>query len=218
MRIGILSDTHLAGRTTLDDLGPQAAAFLSSVDLILHAGDVVVPSHLDWCEQFAPLLCVRGNNDDFDDPRLSPLVVTEQLGWRIGISHALRGIAPTANMALVKERGYGDSSLDILVTGDSHYERLEYRDHTLLIDSASPNLPHHKSTRLGSMALLELTRDGARAAIVPLGETPGLPNPVRAAHIEIDRSRILTASVSGAPTKAADGEFAWRGPGPRHAD
>jgi putative phosphoesterase len=218
MRIGILSDTHLTGRTSLDDLGPEAATFLSSVDLILHGGDVVRPSHLDWYKQFAPLLCARGNNDDFDDPRMVPVVLNEQLGWRIGVVHQLRGIAPNTSLREVKERAYGDRSLEILVTGDSHYERLEYEDGTLLIDSASPNLPHHKSTRLGSMALLELTRDGVRAELVPLGDTPGLPNPVTAAHVEFDRGGLLAASLSGTRVDTPDGRFAWRGAGVRRAD
>jgi putative phosphoesterase len=218
MRIGILSDTHLTGRASLDDLGPQAAAFLSTVDLILHGGDVVRPSQLDWCEQFAPLLCARGNNDDFEDPRMVPVVITEQAGWRIGVTHQLRGIAPETSLREVKERAYGDIGLDILVTGDSHYERLEFEDGTLLIDSASPNLPHHKSTRLGAMALLEVTRDGVHAELIRLGETPGLPNPVTAASVEFDRHRLLMASLSGLRIEATEGRFAWRGAGVRRAD
>jgi uncharacterized protein len=218
MRIGILSDTHLMGRATLDDLGPEAAAFLSTVDLILHAGDVVLPSHLDWCEQFAPLLCARGNNDDFDDLRISPVVITEQFGWRIGVAHELRGIPQSSSLAAVKQRAYDDATLDILITGDSHYERLEYEDGTLLVDSASPNLPHHKSTRLGSMALLEVTRDGVHAELVPLGETAGLANPVTAAHVDFDRGGLAAASLAGTAVELTHGHFAWRGSGPRRAD
>src|SRR5204862_479589 len=142
-------------------------------------GDVVLPSHLDWCEQFAPLLCARGNNDEFEDERMSPLVVIERFGWRIGVMHDIERAAGAADtVEELKQRAFGDQTLDMLIAGDSHYERLEYRDGTLLLDSASPILPHHKSPRLGSMALLELTADGVRAEIVPLGETAGRPNPV----------------------------------------
>jgi hypothetical protein len=140
------------------------------------------------------------------------------LGWRIGVAHELRGIPHSSSLAVVKQRAYGDATLDILITGDSHYERLEYEDATLLVDSASPNLPHHKSTRLGSMALLELTRDGVRAELVPLGESPGLANPVTAAHVAFDRGGLRAASVQGKRVEPVDGHFAWRGSGPRRAD
>ncbi len=212
MRIGILSDTHLMGRATLDDLGPEAAAFLAAADLILHAGDVVLPSHLTWCEQFAPLLCARGNNDQFEHPRMSPVVVIEREGWRIGVVHDI-GPEPAGGepVAALKRRVYGDATLDILIAGDSHFERLEYLDGTLLVDSASPTLPHHHSTRLGSIALLEVTRDHVRAEIVPLGETHVLRNPVSAAAVEFDRGGLLHASLAGATAELAHGRFRWRG-------
>ena len=64
MRIGLLTDTHLPGIIrTLDELGPLPGEFLSSVDLILHGGDLTSPIVLDWCEQFAPVICSTGNND-----------------------------------------------------------------------------------------------------------------------------------------------------------
>ncbi|MSQ29543.1 MAG: metallophosphoesterase [Dehalococcoidia bacterium] len=212
MRIGILSDTHLIGRATLDDLSPEAAVLLSTVDLILHAGDVVLPSHLAWCEQFAPLLCARGNNDHFDDPRMAPVLSIEREGWRIGVVHDIGPIPPSAEpVSELKRRVFGDVALDILVAGDSHFERLEHVEGTLFVDSASPTLPHHKSTRLGSMALLDVTRDHVRAEIIPLGETPGLPNPVTAARIEFDRGGVLSASIGGAPAALLDGHFRWRG-------
>ena len=218
MRIAILSDTHLMGRATLDDLGPEAGAFLARADLILHAGDVVLPSHLTWCEQFAPLLCARGNNDEFEDPRMSPLVIIEREGWRIGVVHDIGSVPPGGEpVAELKRRVFGDAGLDIVIAGDTHFERLEYLDGTLLVDSASPTVPHHRSTRLGSMALLELTRDHVHAEIVPLGHSIGLPNPVTAAHVEFDRDRLLRASLAGAAAELPDGQFRWRGTrsGPR---
>jgi len=48
MRIGILSDTHLPNLIRyLDELGPEIAAFLSTVDLILHSGDLTSPMVLE---------------------------------------------------------------------------------------------------------------------------------------------------------------------------
>jgi predicted phosphodiesterase len=91
MRIGLVSDTHLPSlMRSLDELGPQLAEFLSSVDLILHSGDVVTPSILDWCEQFAPLLAARGNHDAFDDRRLEKVQVVDIDGLRIATTHDVR--------------------------------------------------------------------------------------------------------------------------------
>ena len=68
MRIGLLSDTHLPALIrNLDELGPEPARFFESVDLILHGGDLTSPLVLDWLEQFAPVVCVTGNNDPIAD-------------------------------------------------------------------------------------------------------------------------------------------------------
>ena len=90
MRIGILSDSHLPGLVRqLDELGPEPGAFFSTVDLILHSGDVTSPTVLDWLEQFAPLLCSTGNNDPISDIRSKNIQMLEQEGWKIGCSHRL---------------------------------------------------------------------------------------------------------------------------------
>ena len=52
MRVGLISDTHLPSlMRQLDELGPECARFLETCDLILHGGDIVSRSVLDWCEQ-----------------------------------------------------------------------------------------------------------------------------------------------------------------------
>ena len=215
MRIAVLSDTHLTGNASLDELGPACRRFLEGADLIIHAGDVMGPAHLDWCEQFAPVRCARGNNDAFDDPRMTPVVHFEVEGWRIGVVHDVEGIPPgIRTVADLKQRIYRSADLDILIAGDSHYERLEYKDATLLMDSASPNLPHLKSTRLGAMGLLEITPERVHAEIVHLGDTPGAPNPCTPAHIAFDRSGILSASIAGRPVEPLDGRVRWRPAGP----
>ncbi len=199
MRIGLLSDTHLpASISDLDQLGPQVAEVLGGVDLILHAGDVVLPAVLDWCERFAPVRCALGAHDHFEDPRCAPVQVVEHAGWRLGVTHDVEAVPPSVrSVAQLQATVYGRTDLDILVAGDSHYERLEYRDGTLLIDPGSPVFPHHQRTRLGSMALIELTRDSVHAEIVTLGETPGAPNPTTPATITFERGRVLGGTIDG---------------------
>ncbi|MDE2696540.1 MAG: hypothetical protein OXH97_08505 [Chloroflexota bacterium] len=94
---------------------------------------------------------------------------------------------------------YGDASLDILIAGDSHYERLVHRDGMLLLDPGSPTFPHHQRTRLGSVAIFELTTDGVRAKLVPLGDTPDAPNPTTPPRSP------TTAPASSRPQSPASG-------------
>ena len=77
MRIGLVSDTHIpvAAKT----LWPQVYEAMQGVDLIMHAGDLMVPEVIDWLEEVAPVMAVQGNGDYLgwersiapQDPRLS---------------------------------------------------------------------------------------------------------------------------------------------------
>jgi putative phosphoesterase len=64
MRVVVLADTHAPRRWR--GCPPAVAAHLGGVDLILHAGDVCVPSVLDELADYAPVKVVRGNNDGDD--------------------------------------------------------------------------------------------------------------------------------------------------------
>jgi hypothetical protein len=77
MRIGLISDTHIP--TAAKELWPQIYEAFRGVDLIMHAGDLMVPQVIDWLEEVAPVMAVWGNGDfggwqrtvPPDDPRLS---------------------------------------------------------------------------------------------------------------------------------------------------
>ena len=176
MRVGIISDTHLPSLIRCpDDLGPQMRDFLSTVDLILHAGDVTAPSVLDWCEQFAPLYVARGNNDLFSHPCIADHHQLYLEGWRIGLVHEVR--PETRPISTLLQEGLGGEEVDILIAGDTHVERLEYRDEVLFMNPGSPTLPHHKEYRLGTVGLLVFEPHGLQAEILLLGHSLGAPNP-----------------------------------------
>ena len=61
MKIGLISDTHMAG----DGRGLPVAVLkaLDGVDLILHCGDLECLGVLDYLETVAPVLAVRGYED-----------------------------------------------------------------------------------------------------------------------------------------------------------
>ena len=210
MRIGVLSDTHTS--TGLDEFGPEPARFFGSVDLILHTGDVSASAVLDWLQQFAPLLCLRGNHDGVDDPRLHDLLRFESEGWRIGAIHIADDSRERPDrVEHMKLQSYGGTGLDILIAGDSHYERMEYAESTLLLNSGSALLPHQRNKRLGSVAVLELTPGHGRAELLHLGDTPGRANPAHIGHIDFDRRGPLSASYDGQPIAIAGGVVRWPG-------
>ena len=186
MRVALLADTHLPSLIRqLDELGTGPGELLSTADLILHAGDVTAPSVLDWCEAFAPVLVARGNNDIFDDPRLGDRHLLDLEGWRIGMTHELR--PESRPIPVLLEEGLNGEQVDILIAGDTHVERLEFRDDVLFVNPGSPTLPHHKEYRLGTAAILDIERDRIRAEVILLGQTEGRPNPGAGSAIEIAR-------------------------------
>ena len=164
-----------------DGLGPQLREFLETVDLILHAGDVTAPSVVAWCEQFAPVRVARGNNDLFDHPSMDSTHVFDAHGWRIGVVHQVR--PESRAMAALLEDGLAGAQVDILIAGDTHVERLEFREGVLFINPGSPTLPHHKDFRLGTVALIELADDNLHAEIVHLGHGDGMRNPGTASSL-----------------------------------
>jgi hypothetical protein len=192
MRIGILSDTHLPNIIReLDELGPEPAAFFATVDLILHSGDLSSPMVLDWLEQFAPVVCVIGNNDPISDPRCKEVEVLDLEGWQVGMVHSLkRGFRPINDLQQLFP-----TPVEIMIAGDTHLERLEYRDGVVILNSGSPTFPQHKDLRLGTVGLLELTPNTLHAEIVLLGETPGKPNPGTPMTLKIQDGHVTHPPV-----------------------
>jgi len=190
MLIGLITDTHLPGRVrTLDELGDLPGEFLSSVDLILHGGDLTSPIVLDWCEQFAPVICSTGNNDPIPDPRMKEVQVLEIDGWSIGMIHSLEGqFRPIHDLQKLFPK-----PVQIMISGHTHQERLEYRDGVLLINSGSITFPQHKELRLGTVGTLEIYPGKAKVEIFPLGETFGSPNPGKKMSMAIEND-IVTHS------------------------
>ncbi len=191
MRIGILSDTHLPNLIRhLDELGPEIATFLSTVDLILHSGDLTSPMVLDWLEPFAPVVCTTGNNDPIVDSRCQDVAILDLEGWRLGMVHSLRrGFRPMAELQQLFP-----TPVQIMIAGDTHYEVLESREGVVVLNSGSPTFPHHKDLRLGTVGLLELAPGKLHAEVVILGHTPGKPNPGRALTLDIQDGRIIAAT------------------------
>ncbi len=174
MRIGLITDTHLPNerRTLWDEV---RTAFIG-VDLILHGGDIIHPMVLDWLEDIAPVMAAEGNNDLLlRDPRIAPVQFLDVGGRRLAMVHDME--SEDRPIELLRKLYLKNEPADIFVTGHTHFERIDYRDGVLQINSGSPTFPHLTSTRLGTVCILDITTDTLDARIVRLGETEGRRNP-----------------------------------------
>ena len=173
-RIGILTDTHLGDPQLLWD---EVGTAFAGADLIMHSGDIVHPSILDRCEEWAPVIAALGNNDEAckKDPRVKPMQLLDIEGFRIAMVHDMWPEDDPIDV-LVDRFLHGERA-DVFIAGDSHYELMDFREGVLQVNSGSAVLPHQWSPRLGTVAILDLEPGQLRAKIIRLGETPGLANP-----------------------------------------
>jgi len=194
MRIGLLTDTHLP--STIRDLWDEVKTTFEGVDLILHGGDIVSPRVLDWLEELAPTLAARGNNDGgWEDARLDDIQWLKLEGWRIALIHDME--PEERPIATLEEMHLGGEHADIIITGHTHFERLDYRDGVLQINSGSPTHPHLWSTRLGTIGLLDIAPGKIVARIVRLGESPEMKNPGKELFFDLAEQRALAQAASG---------------------
>ena len=178
MRIGLISDTHIP--EARPDLPRDIYKVFAGVDMILHAGDIHALQVLDWLEEIAPVIAVRGNGDvgdgtrprPPDDPRLmEDIHVMEVAGLRIGMRHSIpwAGYAHYPTIASIMDRFFG-TRLDLIVVGDTHVAEIEDREGILVINPGSPTLPNNLWAELGTVALLEIINGVPYPHIIQLTE------------------------------------------------
>lgn len=172
MRVGLISDTHLPYPGA--ELWPELLRAFAAVDLILHAGDIIQSAVLDDLERLAPVYAAQGNHDPHlgGDPRVEPVHTLDLEGHRVGLLHEPDPLEYGLDRVL--ERYFDGTTLSVLVYGDTHFERIDVVDGTLLVNPGSATLPHNMSPRLGHIGLLDLERGAApRAQIIDLAAKAG---------------------------------------------
>lgn len=115
MKVGVISDTHISAHDggVPEDLLNK----LMGVDLILHAGDLVVLDVLETLRQVAPIEAVAGNMDSAEVKEKLPskkVISVEKI--RIGLIHGWG--APWGLPERVMAKFAGD--VDMVVFGHSH--------------------------------------------------------------------------------------------------
>ena len=183
MKVGVISDTHNPSVGVAPP--PEVAIAFQGVDLILHAGDIYVPSCLDWLEKIAPVYAVEleAEAQFKEDPRVvSKTRVLHLEGHTIGITHDLlvpgmaqeitefsplsKHFPQDADLSAALSTVF-DAAVDIAIFGHTHYAIIEEFQGILMLNPGSPSLPK-QLRRLGQVAILELAPNHKSAEILEL--------------------------------------------------
>ncbi|MGB6872601.1 MAG: metallophosphoesterase family protein [Dehalococcoidia bacterium] len=129
MRIAVLADTHV---NTLKHLPKKIIDAISTVDLIIHAGDFTDVQVLKELKQLRGVKAVQGNMDSIELKTVLPVKeIVEIENKRIGITHGSgspRGIEERVRKMFESDR------LDIIVYGHSHQSQNKVIDDILLFN------------------------------------------------------------------------------------
>jgi uncharacterized protein len=120
-RVAVLSDTHGLLRA-------QARAFAVGCDYIIHGGDIGSPEILDELAVLAPLIVVKGNNDN--QAWAAQLPETEMIrvgGAFIYVIHDISRLDIEPHAAGVQ----------VIVSGHSHKPLIQRRDGILYVNPGS---------------------------------------------------------------------------------
>ena len=161
MRIGLITDTHIP--TVASEVPAQVADVFSGVDLILHAGDIYDLPVLDELERIAPVLAALGDDDSYallKDERVKSKHVLDLEGHSLWLVHEM----PFSFRFAAQQKA---DPPEIVVHGHSHEAQVRRHDGVLFIGSGSPTFLRYRRGP-GSVAILELSPQGAEAFIVEL--------------------------------------------------
>ncbi len=136
-RITVLSDTHIPKRAK--DIPQRLWEEIKQTNLVLHAGDVVLPLVLEKIAQYAPIRAVRGNMDPIELLSILPdYDLIEVEGVKIGLTHG-QG-APNHVKPYVRSlfKGY---DLQVVIFGHSHQPELSNENGVWYLNPGSPTDP-----------------------------------------------------------------------------
>lgn len=159
MRIGLISDTHVP--ETGPSLPCRIAEVFQGVDLILHAGDIYIPSVLDELQKIAPVLAAQGDDEYQEmltDTRVKSMHVLDLEGKKVWLTHK-RPYNHWFNP------GQKESSPpDVVVFGHQHSVLVEKRGRVLFVNPGSPTFLHY-SAGPGTLGILTIDSGRVEARI-----------------------------------------------------
>jgi len=165
--VGLISDTHIGpGGGCLP--GTLKTVF-SSVDMILHAGDITDPSVLDELTVIAPVTAVAGNMDFHPELRRLPARrILRYEGLRIGLIHGWG--APSGIHRRVVQAFAADFP-DVIVHGHSHVPEIHRIGDCLIVNPGSPT--DRRFSPYASVGILRICDGVPDAEIIRIGAYHG---------------------------------------------
>jgi uncharacterized protein len=133
VKIGVISDTHIRSSAKL--LPNIIYEVFEGVDMILHAGDILIDEVIIELETIATVYVVAGNNDGYDmlDKYGTKRIITVN-GKKIGLTH---GTSRGRTYMNAYAEFTGDK-VDCVVYGHSHKPHNEVIDGVLFFNPGSP--------------------------------------------------------------------------------
>jgi putative phosphoesterase len=129
MRIAVLADTHVH---VLEHLPKKIIDALSTVDLIIHAGDFTDVKLLEELKRLREVKAVQGNMDSMEIKTVLPVKeIVEIENKRIGVTHGSG--APWGIEERVRKMFESDR-IDIIVYGHSHQSQSKVIDDILVFN------------------------------------------------------------------------------------
>ena len=165
MRVGLLSDTHIP--EVAKELPSELREAFRGVDLILHAGDIYIPSVLDDLERIAPVLAARGDDDYASaliDKRVKDKHVLELEGQTLWLVHQRPYVYTWGQGRLPVGQ---DGSPDIIVFGHEHQTTVQHAYDVLFVNPGSPTFLHYVRG-LGTVGILDINAGEAEVSILRL--------------------------------------------------
>lgn len=170
MRVGVISDTHLAR----PDRVLPAAVFraFEGVDRILHAGDLCVAEVLDQLARIAPVDAVAGNCDPGDlADRLGAAKILDIGGVRVGLTHGHLDPARGGGETEVRTLAWAvQQRVGVVVFGHSHWPVCDWRSGVLVLNPGSATQPRRAPWPSVAILSVDEEESGAAARIINLLE------------------------------------------------
>lgn len=170
VKYGIISDTHVSDSFTdkkIDNFISVLKRYLTDVDEIIHAGDIISEKFLNKLREIAPIHCVKGNLDVIEG--LPKEEVIEVEGQRIGIIH---------DVPINELDNYVDErDLNILITGHTHVPMIKgMEEKCMRLNPGSITFPKAPPKKPGfqepvakpTLIILNIENGVASAFMIPL--------------------------------------------------
>jgi len=129
MRIAVLADTHV---NTIEHLPKKIIDAISTVDLIIHAGDFTGVQVLKELKRLREVKAVHGNMDSMELKTVLPVKEIVEIGnKRIGITH---GSGSPWGIEERLRKMFESDQIDIIVYGHSHQSQNKVINDILLFN------------------------------------------------------------------------------------